>query len=625
MAVRSVFLWLFVVSGALVVGLAAGPASAVAESEPNDAPENGTPLTVGASSGSIGGGDEDYWVFNATADGWGQIEFTLASGLSLSLGSEVGPPATLGTQSTSVKTFQLIAGKVTWVLVGSSTGSTGSYMFNFATAGNASEFSEGTGETEPNNDEAHATVLAADDSYDAMVDEGVDTTDFFRFVGHRGDAVSIWVARATGETGSISIYKVSGFPGSPGASTGDLSVLLTADADLVFKVTTNAWAVNYTIDTSLDHTPAYADGKMTLGEAYSDTVVKAYIHPKTTPAGIPATGVTLSAGSSSGMGYMYGETMCVESALGIDVPNVTIEAGLRLDPMEKTLQTMVVSKTVTVTIPADGKVCFDAISYNESGDLGYSYEPYKPGVKLSGDAMAVMRVIDNRSTDGAAEQLALWAVTSGTTESRAGDWRATSATIADAKTILNDAGVHTQLNPTVAPPAPPTGGTTGGTGGTGSTNTGSGSPLAIVGGVIFALILVAGIAGAVASKRRRQAAAAMPLAGQPFGQPFGQRPANVPGGPVYPQQYGAPPGVPASPWAAPPAPYYPPQRPVYAQAPARPYQPFVPVPPYVPTAPPPPAAPAAPREATVPCPTCGSALAYYAPKCPKCGMEMSWT
>ena len=57
-----------------------------------------------------------------------------------------------------------------------------------------------------------------------------------------------------------------------------------------------------------------------------------------------------------------------------------------------------------------------------------------------------MGEINSTGRDGAEGQLALWAVTSNTTEARARQWSASDAQIAGAKEILQGASVQAQLN-----------------------------------------------------------------------------------------------------------------------------------------------------------------------------------
>lgn len=601
---RSVWVWLSIAGAAAFFVLSPG-AAAVPESEPNDVPIDGETLTAGLSgSGAIGASDTDYWVYNATGDGWARLTVTLATGIEVSLDGSAGVPATRDTGSATLFIFQLSAGNNAWIIFASSTGATGSYTLLFEVANESSMFSQGAGEHEPNNNALSANTLSLELTYAGTVDVGIDPEDYFTVHGAKGDYVSMWIEEDVDETSHVTITRVSGFTGGPVTLVNQLDWLFDVEGNLTFKVSTTSNRIDYSIELTRDHTNVYADGKVTLTEAYNDPVIDAYIRPSESAE-------TAGGDLQTGEGALFGESMCIGSGIETDVRGVVLESGDRLDPTIPQVQRMIISFTLNITIPASSPACFHAISLDVNGSIGDTFTSYHPAAKVTGDAAKVMGQIEARGIDDGAAQLALWSVTSGITDSKARQWAANTAMITAAKKILNDANVTTLLNPPAAgpqtQPPPPNGNT--------SAAAPGGSSAVLMGGIlVFGLVAV----GAVVAyaRRRKKAGPMVPVGPAPGAGPtMGGRP----GGPAYP-----PPTAPGTP--------YPPTAQIYSPTPPPGYRPQAPPPqfartvapaPRPPTAPPP-AAPAAAAN-TMPCPTCSSPVAFYAPSCPSCGMQLTWS
>ena len=307
---------------------------------------------------------------------------------------------------------------------------------------------------------------------------------------------------------------------------------------------------------------------------------------------LPLRTVNLALG---GYGTMYGQCMNLvvlnRAPVGI---TVELRAGTRWRPEDSSLGSYVTTRTVRIEVEpwTVDHVAFDAAMETSAGlvpDFGFYYF-------LSGRAEGTEGAVANATADGTygpqAEVVALWAA-AGMGRAELKQWGAGDASITEAATILNSAGLQTSINPPPRPPPPPPTGL-------------AAVPAGILVGLALLGLIGIGVAVRRASHQRNLPPLTIPTV------PTGAPPLPPPNGAQAP-----------SPVAWPPAPPRPPQAQaypgLYAASPASAPSLYA-----VPERPAPvarvvgPSAPVAPR-AGIACPKCSKVSLAGSPYCVYCG------
>ncbi len=306
----------------------------------------------------------------------------------------------------------------------------------------------GADETEPNNDPSSPTYLTTGATARGLADSWHDPIDTFAVEGEAGDIVSLAVSfedefgagEVTDPDDEVSWGLHEGSP----TTSYVTSFLFDSDSVFVFQVSAWSRSVNYTVTSSLRHLPIYDDGVATLEELNASEIGFS-IKLANSGSGQRVFGYHLR----NSDGYLWGVTLCVRLATTGTVHGIAVPAGLSFYPDDPSLQVLVASRTGTVDVPSGERGCFRAMAYDETGAIGHVSDEYRIGAMVSGDALDVVLYVDQTKQDGPEGVLALWAVTSGTTEARARDWTASDETIVSARNILNEVGLETRLNSAV--------------------------------------------------------------------------------------------------------------------------------------------------------------------------------
>lgn len=281
-----------------------------------------------------------------------------------------------------------------------------------------------------------------------------------------------------------------------------------------------------------------------------------------------------------GNGVMYGE--CITFLVLNRAPvalNLEIRAGTRIVPQDPQLARFVVTRNTTLQMSPwnMGELKVYASMESSSGYLpSYGHLYFIDGPSTGNQAL-----VANETGDGAyspaAEISAIWSA-NGVSHATLREYGASEAALSEARTILQRAGVVTDLAP-----APSQGGAGGGSSSGLAASMGALAPWLGLG-----VVLLLALGWAVGRRR-----------------PSGDR--GHPSAPLFPDAVaGPPPSPPTSPPTSPPA--SPP-----APAPLQTARAVGP-------------APAAPVEevGTAPCPRCGKPVAFYTPACPSCQMALEW-
>ena len=380
----------------------------------------------------------------------------------------LGPVAALGV-SGWFSYYALTADEPVFVVV---SGEPRAYWVRVAVAQHPSEFSQGPGESEPNDDGASATLLELNGTYKTEINAMFDPGDYFKVVGQAGEYIDLTVACGD-DWCNMGFTAVSG-PGTWGAACCSaptavtwLRVFLTQGADIVFGVTGGDYPEHYTITLKRIETGAYQDGIATLRELL----------------GVQGLPISVRSDSSSLGGLdpfdlaaaeegPWGPSKCAAFDVS-NAPQGIVVASTDLFESAGGGGLLVPGRSITLSFEtgwgSSPQACFETMPYRPSSNLTVFWGSNLVFSGAQGNASLVLVEVDKRPQPGAGALLALWAVTGDLDEGAAVDgWRASEATLAEARDILNASGVgacHTRLSapgcvgaaavtPAAEPPSP---------------------------------------------------------------------------------------------------------------------------------------------------------------------------
>ncbi|HEX9709206.1 MAG TPA: hypothetical protein VGB42_04475 [Candidatus Thermoplasmatota archaeon] len=573
------------------------------EVEPNHGRGNATDLPleeVVSGFAPVEYADVDWWAFTVAGPGWLWVEVDDLAEMSLFVYEGATELEDLAGLYSSYYFFEVETGGLVHLAVSADYGD-GQYTLSVRYASNSSVFWAGRDEAEPNGLPADANEVTAGLMFRGTGDVVFDQDDFLVVYAQPRTLIEVNI---TFDYDPLALAWVT-VVGAPEAgewdSRGDtwyfvVRQVFAAAGDMVLNVSVGWTDATYAVNVTATPLAILDDGVATLQELDGVEDLGLRLHPKND------FGSEEGFDLRNGNGYMFGESACAElDAIG-GLPRVSVQAGMRLTPEDdEELQVLVVSRTMEFAIPSGGAGCFRAMSESEEGLVGSAFSSYVLGTPVTGDAATVVAEIDASQRDQADGQLALWAVTSGTSEARARTWSASQETIDSARSILNTAGVRTTLSPNAGP----------GTGGGGAGGAGGFNALPYIVLAVIALVLI-GVAVAV---RRKGKAPATP----PMGAPGAAGPGPY-GGTAYSPYPGQYAGAAGQPYSQPPPPASSsPYGAQYATYDPNPYAP------QAPATPAPAQEPAYSAAGTAPCPSCGQPVAYYAATCPSCGYALTWS
>jgi len=417
--------------------------------------------------GSVQGGflhgdylDVDVWAFQAATPGFLAVELANRSLYHMVADKDGAYLANLAPPNAPFAIFAVDDGETVYVTLSVFDSlpfrprDSANYTVAAKFAADLSLLWEGAGETEPNNGQESGDALREGAAMDGLIDKDNDPLDHFVVGAARGDLVTVTLTydmsqafgpKVHGLVGDDLLAFERGFEGR--LVTRHATFLVDFDGDVYLVVEATNRFQSYSLFVERKHFAAFEGRSPTLPDLVALPDLGAAFSPahallmegwdaRARPVDLPA-----------GEGLLYGRTLCVRLGVQGAVRLVVVEPGLRFNPQQGGLQSLVTSRWAEVLIPSGGPACFRAMSHNETGLLGEPADRYEYAGRVGGDEADVVAVVNRTGSDGVSGQLALWATTSGTDEDRARRWSASPLEIANARVILAEAGVRTPLNP----------------------------------------------------------------------------------------------------------------------------------------------------------------------------------
>ena len=417
-----------------------------AETEPNDDLAHAEVLAPagGVFEGVIdpSGTDIDALAWMPAADGWARVLFHVEPGTGYTVNTRAGAVnyTPFSVEFDSGALFEVSAGDPVFFAFGLHRGA---YSITVEVAGSLAEFSEGEGESEPNDAAENATELRTNGTYGGVFHELFDTADYFRFSGQSGDYVALGVrcegqslhdCNAVGSAGpGVWVYDSSG-----SLPEWRLRVFLRNDADLVFFVSGDGTPMTYLVNATIVRTYAYDDGEADVAELVGFPGLPATIQTSLIYPPPPAAGFDLG----NGEGALVGPVKCLHLDVSNLVVDISVRAGMVMEnPVEP--NRWVAARTVNglVLLNPDAAACFDVLLWSPSGAPAPWLEHLPNGFAKDRPA-AVVAEVDKRHANSSGALLALWAVTSEISSFEARDeWNGTDAMLVEARAILDASGV----------------------------------------------------------------------------------------------------------------------------------------------------------------------------------------
>jgi hypothetical protein len=573
----------------------AAPIQGDDEVEHNDKAAMATTVPVSnLATGSVLPPDDpvDFWAVDLAE---GQAIRVTLDGMSTSHANiaEVDPSSgALTGDGDSILVQALAAGPLPFAVLPQGTG--GDYTFTVEYIEDASVFSQGPDETEPNNNWQDANAIADGAAYRGQLDPDIDPADFVTVFVENASMVYVnltVVGSCPYLCPEVFVLRSDHTPATDpdGVELSGDEIVFGARAATIwyFEVHVGDDVREYTVSVDVEPSPFEEGETLTYEQAAATGVIDMFIAGNDTTC--PQYNFIFC-----GNGKLYGPSLLLYyTNLAPVSVNVLIPAGLRLDADDEGVSDYVTTRDTVVPMGAYASDEAAVIAAMERpGEAAPSWITFfEPIGMATGDEAKIIAETRTGNYSHPVEMAALWAGIGGQTRAGIADYGATTGTIDSAGQLLAAAGVDSDITPD--PQAPPPGGNNNQTTGGGDT-AGSGLGGFVLPAVVA--IVLMGIAAAVVAGRRKRRAGAGQAPTYGTAQSAGSLPPGTPG---------TPPGGPPGPYGSIGAP----------QA----YAPPPPIPPYYPPAP---AVPAAPSMSA--CPSCNQPILVGVTTCPACHAGIAW-
>jgi hypothetical protein len=318
------------------------------------------------------------------------------------------------------------------------------------------------GEVEPNGNLSSAMQLPVTGSYTVFgsADSATDTADFYQWTLESAAVVDITLTSTWGCSGSncetVAVYEINGSPlidpfGDPMGGDGAYFSGLSG-ASYYLRVTAGSPGGAYELGVTFYPFTYIASQHVDVAAANSTSAIVAFAHAQRKSSVHP---YDLQV-EGDGVYYGYSLKLFVVNVAPLDL-TIDLRSGQRWMPEDGRFTGFVVTRDQFISVPAWSYADVEFIAVSESpygwipGDpsVANSDLSYYIGPMAAGDLLKITDETDRGSYAFQAEQIAVWAQTAGQDHNDIFNIGGSFTAENEAKRILDRAGVHTALNPTL--------------------------------------------------------------------------------------------------------------------------------------------------------------------------------
>jgi hypothetical protein len=326
----------------------------------------------------------------------------------------------------------------------------------------ASAPSSAIGEVEPNGNLSSAMQLPVTGSYTLFgsADSATDTADFYQWTLESAAVVDITITSTWGCSGSncetVAVFEINGSPlidpfGNPMGGDGAYFSGLRG-ASYYLRVTAGSPGGAYKLGVTFYPFTYLASQHVDVAAANSTSAIVAFAHAQTKSSVHP---YDLQV-EGDGVYYGYSLKLFVVNVAPVDL-TIDLRSGQRWVPEDARFTGYVVTRDQFIQVAAWSYADVEFIAVSESpygwvpGDpsLPNSLPTYNIGPMAAGNLLKITDETDRGSYAFEAEQIAVWAETAGQNHNDIFNIGGSLTAENEAKRILDLAGVHTALNPTL--------------------------------------------------------------------------------------------------------------------------------------------------------------------------------